>query len=138
MAADERVAVKTYVPQFQKERWADHADELDMSQSEFVRSMVQAGRRKFDVPSTTEAKRVEEPTSGHSGSTENRGGVGGNGFEDRILGVLSPEDALDWDELVSALVGDVETELEDTLETLQSSNRVRSSGKEGGYVLVES
>ena len=52
MAADgeERTSVRTYVPEYQKEAWAAHADELDMSQSEFVRTMVQAGRSGFEPP----------------------------------------------------------------------------------------
>src|SRR6056297_3482271 len=52
-----RSTVKTYVPAYQKASWQDHADDLDMSQSEFVRTMVQAGRRGFggarDGDSTT-------------------------------------------------------------------------------------
>ena len=54
MASDEevdttRTSVKTFVPAYQKDEWKRHADELDMSQSEFVRTMVQAGRRDFDL-----------------------------------------------------------------------------------------
>ena len=42
-----RTQVRTYVPAYQKSEWESHADELDMSQSEFVRTMVQAGRTRF-------------------------------------------------------------------------------------------
>jgi len=45
--SDDRRSVKTYVPEDQKAIWQDHADDLGMSQSEFVRTMVQAGRRGF-------------------------------------------------------------------------------------------
>lgn len=44
----ERVSVKTYLPRYQKEEWVSHAEDLDMSQAEFVRTMVQAGRRVFE------------------------------------------------------------------------------------------
>ena len=42
-----RVVVQTYVPAYQREEWDDHAEALDMNRSEFVRTMVQAGRRGF-------------------------------------------------------------------------------------------
>ncbi|MFT4957036.1 MAG: hypothetical protein ACI9EZ_000344, partial [Halobacteriales archaeon] len=44
----ERSVVKTYVPAYQKALWQRQAETLEMSQSEFVRTMVQAGRRGFD------------------------------------------------------------------------------------------
>lgn len=44
---DERKTAKTYIPAYQKEEWKEHADELGMSQSEFIRCMVQAGRKVF-------------------------------------------------------------------------------------------
>lgn len=50
----ETVRVQTYIPAYQKVIWEDHADTLGMSTAEFVRSMVQAGRRGYltgpDVP----------------------------------------------------------------------------------------
>jgi hypothetical protein len=51
--ADDRVPVTTRVPGYQKEAWLDDADELDMSQSEFVRTMVQAGRRELGLAEET-------------------------------------------------------------------------------------
>jgi hypothetical protein len=125
MAADgefdtEKVAVKTYVPAYQKEEWTDHADELDMSQSEFVRTMVQAGRRKFEVD--------EETSSGGADP-------GGSGLEDRVLDALE-SGPLGFDDLVAAVSDDFERELESAVETLQSSNRIRHSPREG-YALAE-
>jgi len=38
----------TYPAEEQYEEWKRHADELDMSVSEFMQAMVEAGRRKFD------------------------------------------------------------------------------------------
>lgn len=46
MSSDRKVA-KAYIPEQQKEKWDGHADELGMSQSEFIRCMVQAGRRLY-------------------------------------------------------------------------------------------
>ena len=42
-----RTSVRTYLPEYQKAKWEEHAEELGMSRSEFVRTMVQAGRRGF-------------------------------------------------------------------------------------------
>ena len=44
----ERVVVKTTVPAYQKREWAEHANDLDMSLSEFIRTMVQAGKRGYE------------------------------------------------------------------------------------------
>lgn len=115
----DRVAVKTYVPRYQKEAWQAQAAALDMSQSEFVRSMVQAGRRGFDL----------EP--GNSGSVDTT--PGGEGLEDQVLGVLASEGPLEWGELVDELTDDFEDELEEVLQRLQAENRVQYSGREGGY-----
>jgi hypothetical protein len=122
----DRQSVKTYVPTEQKELWRDHADELDMSLSEFVRTMVQAGRRGF---APTDSAAVEEPASGPSGP-------GGRDLEAGVREALE-SGPRSWDELVEAVVGDVEDELEATLDELQDRNRVRYSGREGGYVLTD-
>ncbi|WP_049924985.1 DUF5805 domain-containing protein [Halopiger goleimassiliensis] len=113
--------VKTYVPAYQKAEWQDHADELDMSQSEFVRTMVQAGRKGFEP---TE----EEPDS--TGSDP-----GGNALETRVLELLA-DDTFSWDELLEAVSDDIESRLDETLEDLQANDRIRYSGRDGGYTLV--
>ncbi|GAA0534432.1 DUF5805 domain-containing protein [Halorubrum ejinorense] len=122
----DRQSVKTYVPAEQKEVWRDHADELGMSLSEFVRTMVQGGRRGF-APGETESE--TEPTS--EGSTP-----GGRDLERRVRAALE-SGPRSWDELVQAVVGDVEDDLEQTLDDLQDRNRVRYSGRDGGYVLTD-
>jgi len=116
-----KVAVKTYVPGYQKSEWAAHADELGMSQSEFVRTMVQAGRRQFDV----------EEEAGSEGSDP-----GGNGLDDRVLDALDRGEPLSFDELVEALTDDVESRLEETIGELQSSNRIVHTPRQG-YALAE-
>ncbi len=123
----DRTAVKTYVPSYQKSEWKRHADELDMSQSEFVRTMVQAGRRGF---SAGNGSNPEEADDGGSNP-------GGNGLESRVESVLSREGPLSWEDLLDALSGDLEERLEGALDDLQSEDRVRYSGREGGYVLTD-
>lgn len=112
----ERVTVKTYVPRYQKQDWQDRAEDLDMSQSEFVRTMVQAGKRGFDIP--------EEGGSGGASP-------GGNDLETEVLDVLESDGPLEWDGLVAELIGDFETQLEKTLEDLQRENRIQYSGRRG-------
>ena len=130
----ERTVVKTYVPRYQKNIWTDHADELDMSQSEFVRTMVQAGRRGFDG----EASERPDPQGSSPDDDVSTGAHdGGDGLDDRVLSVLDGEEYLDWEALVEALTGDIESRLEDALQELQSRDDVRYSGRHGGYTRVE-
>lgn len=131
MAADDRVTVKTYVPRYQKEAWQDHADELEMSQSEFVRTMVQAGRTDFDVPASED--RPDERNADGSAESANET----SDFSDRILEVLERDGVHDWDELVDALIDDVEDDLDAALQELQDENLVRYSGRDGGYVVTD-
>ncbi|MBX0303095.1 DUF5805 domain-containing protein [Haloarcula salinisoli] len=137
MAADgeERTSVRTYVPEYQKENWQSHADELDMSQSEFVRTMVQAGRSGFELPEsdTGESSASAEETEPRSPGANPRG----NGLKDRVVEALADGDHCDWDDLVAALTDDIEQRLDETLQELQSEGRVRYSGRHGGYVLDE-
>jgi hypothetical protein len=121
--ADDSVPVKTYVPPYQKERWREHADRLGMSQSEFVRTMVQAGRRDFTVPERTAS---EEPAEGAS-----------SGLEPRVKDALSGDEHRSWDDLVDRLTDDIEDRLEEALAELQEANAVQYSGRHGGYTLVE-
>jgi hypothetical protein len=116
----ERTVVKTYVPSYQKAVWREHADAVEMSQSEFVRAMVQAGRRDFGG---------EEPDP--SGSDP-----GGDALETRIEDVLADEPYLGWESLRDRLLEDFESRLEETLQDMQARNRVEHSGRNGGYALV--
>jgi hypothetical protein len=126
-ADTERTAVKTYVPSYQRDEWDDHADELEMSRSEFVRSMVQAGRRGFGAVA---AGRSEGAGRDQQSSDSN------GDLEADVLALLE-EEPREWDELLAELTDDIERRLEETLQELQSAGRVQHSGREGGYVLDE-
>jgi hypothetical protein len=123
--SDDRRSVKTYVPATQKDMWQEHADQLDMSQSEFLRTMVQAGRRGFTTPEMNVTEETSSPRVDPRGSD----------LETRIERALA-RGPCTWEELVEVVVGDVEDRLERTLDTLQDQNRVRYSGRDGGYVLT--
>ena len=128
----DRARVQTYVPAYQKEAWAADADEFDMSLSEFVRSMVQAGRRGF----STDPPENDDPSLEDSAATPSSDrDPGGTPLEDRVVAILSEDACHDWDELVEELTDDVEDRLEDALQQLQADDRVRYSGRNGGYTL---
>ncbi|QZX98885.1 DUF5805 domain-containing protein [Halobaculum rubrum] len=148
-ADTERVAVTARVPAYQKEAWVADAERLDMSQSEFLRTMVQAGRRdlgiadEFGPPAGVESRSAEDGDEPAPDSATVEGGSppsnpGGNGLEDDLLGALSDGDAVSFDGLVEAVAGDIEARVDETMGDLQSRGRVRYSGRDGGYVLVDS
>lgn len=132
----ERTSVRTYVPAYQKELWQAHAEELDMSQSEYVRTMVQAGRSGFEPPdSDGSGAERSDPTGEEGGSPDATPGV--EALEDRVLDVLRDGGHYDWDALLAELTDDIEQRLDETMQELQSTGRVRYSGRHGGYVLDE-
>ena len=104
-----KTTVKTRIPAYQKEIWKAEAEELEMSQSEYVRTMVQAGRRTFDQT---------EPEGDFSDATP-----GGRALERRILDLLA-EAPMDWDALVEACTADVEDELEEAIMDLQDRGAI--------------
>jgi hypothetical protein len=124
----ERTRVQTYVPAYQKSIWRDHAEDLGMTQSEFVRTMVQAGRRGILSEGGD-----EEPV----GETSAAADPGGERVEKVVVESLAEDAPLDWDQLVDRIVADVEDRLDDALASLQDENRLRYSGRDGGYVLTD-
>lgn len=149
----ERVSVSTYVPAYQRETWAAEAESMDVSRSEYVRLMVQAGRRSFDLddpggrePGTSTNGIVEavEDADGVSVTEDNPendrppgSDPGGSVLRDRVLDLLDSDGYLDWDQLVAGLTEDIEDRLDETLDELQSEGRVRHSGRHGGYTVVD-
>lgn len=127
----ETVQVKTRVPTYQRDEWKAAADRLDMSQSEFVRTMVQAGRSGFEGADSG-ASASNSVESAPEGSNPR-----GDSLETRVESRLAAADAMSWDELVDELAGDFEDRLEGALDELQSTNRIRYSGRDGGYVLTD-
>ncbi|PSQ13944.1 hypothetical protein BRD02_11030 [Halobacteriales archaeon QS_8_69_73] len=123
--SSDRVSVQTYVPAGQRDRWREEADELDMSQAEYVRAMVQAGRRGFDL-----ADGGDEPVSPDATP-------GVDGLKTRVLAVLEERGTADWNALLAGVTNDIEERLDETLEELQAENRVRYSGRQGSYTVVE-
>ncbi|MFB6308521.1 MAG: DUF5805 domain-containing protein, partial [Haloarculaceae archaeon] len=128
-----RTTVRTYVPEYQRDEWDDHAEQLDMSRSEFVRTMVQAGRSGFE-PADADTEITPASSDGEEGRSPDAT-PRGQALEDRVEAILSEDDFHSWEELVTELTDDIEQRLEDALQSLQSENRVRYSGRNGGYTL---
>ena len=128
----ERATVMTYVPAYQKERWKEHAEELGMSQSEFVRTMVQAGRRDFEVSGGP--FRDDNP---RGGDAEEGDADEADPFDRRVIDALAASEFRSWGELLEALTADTEDRLEAALQRLQSDGKVQHSGRHGGYTLTE-
>jgi len=128
----DRTAVRTYVPEHQRAVWAREADSMDMSLSEFVRSMVQAGRRGFELDDTPTRKQSTPEETLPGGPTP-----GGQALEERVLATLDSEGVAGWDALVGALSDDFEERLEDVLDELQERNEIRYAPRDGGYVRTE-
>ena len=114
-----QTVAKTYIPKYQKEEWVDHANRLDMSQSEFIRTMVQAGRRHF-------AEDVEKPD-------DTDANPGGNDLETQILDELRQE-PMEWDTLTDRVIGSLEEQLRTAVVDLQDVDKI-SHDPELGYTI---
>jgi hypothetical protein len=142
----ERVTVRTYLPAYQREAWDGHAEELGMSRSEFVKTMVQAGRRIFDgdVEVSDDGTGNERGAAGDgttgdaaTGSDGSPGAAPGTDLESQVVEALAAGEYRSWDDLLAAVTDDIEDRLEATLQDLQAEGRVRYSGRNGGYTLDE-
>lgn len=119
-----RTVVQTYVPAYQREEWDEHAEQLDMNRSEFVKTMVQAGRRGFGADPSPDSPGADEDSDALS-------------LDDQIREELGNSGALSWEELLAAVTGDIESRLEGSLQRLQTADELRYSGRQGGYVLED-
>lgn len=134
----ERAVVTTYVPAYQKTEWEAHADSMDMSLSEFVRSMVQAGRHGFgDQQQSTQSEVDRSRRASDADQPASTGPTPGVEPRKMVLQALDEHEPLDWDELVRKSIGDLEDDVEEAIEGLQRENLIMHSGRQGGYVRVE-
>lgn len=119
----EWVSMKVNIPRWQKDEWVAHADQLDMTQSEFLRAMVQAGRSSIDESSPDELGSLDATP-------------GDDGLEERVLDVLRGSGYLTWDDILEELTDDIEKRLTDALDTHQENNLIQYSGRNGGYTIT--
>lgn len=123
MAADgsddgSNVRVQTYVPPAQHEEWERRAESMDMSLSEFVRTMTQAGKRGFEE--AVETDRSEKSPATPSSNADSQG----SRLEDRVRSALPAEGYLEWDELVNAVQEDFEVALGDAIDELVEADEI--------------
>ena len=111
------------VPEYQLEIYDEEADRLGFaSRSEYVRSMINAGRREFGL----------DP----QGSTGEDGAARAS-LEDRIVALLEEADGLTEEEVVAALTEDVEERVTDILNELNDEERIDYDVRRSGFVVVE-
>ncbi|MFB6134838.1 MAG: DUF5805 domain-containing protein [Halanaeroarchaeum sp.] len=134
-SSDEQTVVTTYVPAYQKREWAEHAERLDMSQSEFVKAMVQAGRRGFENETGTETS--ASPSSGGRPQGSDAEDGDPDLMKSTVLSLIEEEGAMSWETLLDAVVEDLESDLESTIQNLLEANEITHSPRQGGYVLLE-
>jgi hypothetical protein len=126
----ERTSVRTYVPAYQKEAWAEAADSLDMSLSEYVRTMVQAGKRGFEGP--------KEPSDvGDSEEPRSRDATPGvDGLESTVVAALA-DGPCEFDELVDEVAEDLRRDVDEVLDRLEDEGRVEHDRLGGGYRVTD-
>ena len=124
-----RTRVQTYVPAYQRDEWERRAESMNMSLSEFVRTMTQAGKRGFDeaVSSDTRKKTGGDPSSSDDS--------GGSRLEERVLSALSTNEYCEWDELVQAIQQEFEDELGATIDDLLDEGQIEHRHGQG-YALT--
>lgn len=123
MADTQDAAVKTYVTQAEKAEWKAQADQLDMSLAEYVRSMVNAGNRNFDL----------QPIATRSEDANPRG----QPIETRVLQTIRVTDYPSWSELEESFPEIDGERLSEVLQSLQAENRIEHDGPNGGYTLID-
>lgn len=104
-----RKRIKTSIPEEQAEIWEKEAEEMNVTRAEYVRLMIQAGRRNFGLaePETPESDGIN--------------------IESRVIDALQEHGEMSWDELVEKAVGDVESEVEKVIDKLDEEGRVSVS-----------
>jgi len=122
MAQSETRTVRLKVPKSQLELWDEDADEFDMPRTEFIRQMVQAGRREFGLQDN--APESTEPSSSLNPSAETP-----DDLESRVETQLD-ETPTPFDEIVGAITGDIEREVGNIL---QDASYASYDPVDGGY-----
>jgi hypothetical protein len=130
-----RASVVVYTPAYQRDEWDKEAEELGMSRSEYLRMIIQAGRKHFNHNKGQERltsmgkPETPIPDSEHPSNT----------FSDdislktQILESISTEEYLTWNEIVDIVVDDIERYIDKTLDELRESNQIKYDGQKGGF-----
>lgn len=102
--------------------WRKQARMAKLDLDEFVERMVEAGRMSVNVQPTDVGSSAAMTT---------------DDIAEEVRDQLRTEEYCSWEELLDAVSGKLEENLERALSDLQEEGVVRYSGLHGGYVLVE-
>lgn len=119
---------KAYPAEDQYANWKDHADELDMTVSEFISTMVEAGRKKFDTsvdPDQTGTELREQRNDLKRELERTRQRV--NGLENRlhrterraIVEYVEENPGCTWDQVIQHLLNTTDERAMDHLDALE-------------------
>ncbi|MBB6645220.1 DUF5805 domain-containing protein [Halobellus ruber] len=130
-----RATITVYAPVYQRDKWDEEAEELGLSRSEYLKMMIQAGRKHFD-PDNGQKKltsiggaETPIPDSDHPSNKFSEDIC----LESQILEAISRGDYLTWNEIVDTVVDDIERYIDKELDDLRDSNQIRYDGQRGGF-----
>lgn len=104
-----------FVEEEMKEEWDEESDQLNMSRSEFIRSMVHAGRKQI---SQLNPKPEQESSN----------------VREQVLAAIPKDEAKPVDEIVNEVVNPIEKDIqENILPHLDENNEIRFDPQEKGY-----
>ena len=142
MSSDSQMAA-AYVPQDQYTRWKTRAEELDMSVSEFIKGMVEAGNKKFEatVEPDEAARELREQRNHYKAELERvRSRVSkledrlNQGEQAEIRRYIDENPGVAFDEIHQHLIETVPERANEILDALEGEEiRIR----DGGYYPVE-
>lgn len=113
---DETKHIGFNVPIDECEEWMSEKEEMNMTNSEFCRSMIRAGRRNLNL------------TDAHPDNQ----GTNLDEIENEVIKCLSSTDAKSFNEIIDSLVGDIEDEVQEVLLENEDATYIP---KEDGYIL---
>ncbi len=110
------------VPDHQLEIYDEEAEEMGFSsRAEYIRSMINAGRREFGLN--------PQGATGEDASPQ-------ASLDERILSILDEADGLAQEEVVNAVTADVEEQVTETLNQLNDEGRIDYDVRQGGFVIA--
>ncbi|WP_252698861.1 DUF5805 domain-containing protein [Natronosalvus vescus] len=111
------------VPEHQLAIYDDEAEEMGFSsRAEYIRSMINAGRREFGL--------------NPQGETPEDASLRGS-LDERILAILEEAEGLAQDEVVDAVTADVEDQVTEVLNDLNDEGRIDYDVRRSGFVVAE-
>ncbi|WP_312908176.1 hypothetical protein [Natronosalvus caseinilyticus] len=136
----------TYPPEEQRERWKKRADELDMSMSEFLASMTEAGIKKFErdvEPDFTKAELREQRADLLEELNQSRERIQKleqqvyRGERQAILDFIEDNPAAEYHEILSRIQQTAGKRLTDHLDFLTIEGEIESNTSEQYFVVED-